>query len=208
MIKNILKSSISFKSGKWPHQYKAFNLKNKSNEALFNKLKEDNFFEFNIRNNGFIVYEHQVIAYYFCGGVHAFKRGFICDSNIYEIHHVNGNTFDNSEDNLIYIPRILHVEITTVQRSLCKYLKTFRKKHKGANLLGRLSHIPMWNKQGRPVQNIKYFVIALIVKTIKQSAITFNKSINKNYFKLWLKKISKSLTVAQPIWHNMITWIK
>lgn len=206
-IKEILKTSKKCLLGKWPHRYTAYNLNIKENQNLKYILILDNFFDFNIKNNGNLVYEHQIVAYYFCGGIDAFKRGYLCDSSIYEVHHINGNTFDNRSSNLQYLPKDLHIEITTVQRSLCKYLKSFRSDNKGANLLGRLNNIPMWNKQGRKVENIKHFILSCLIKTIKESSITFNKIINKNYFSLWCKKISKCLSKLQPIWHPLITWV-
>jgi len=193
--------------GKWPQRYKAFNLNLKQNLPLKSWLLSSGFFSFNIKNNGYLVYYHQIVAFFHCGGVHALKRGFVCDSSEVEIHHLNGNTLDNSSSNLVYIPRLLHTEISTLQRRLCKYIKTFRSSFKGMGVLRKLHSIPFWNKQGRSVQNIKHFVMYVLIRTLKASSSTFKKIINISKFKQWLKKTSNSLDTFFPLYHHPITWL-
>lgn len=202
-----LKQFKSQLMGKWPQRYKAFNLNLKENKDLKTWLSLTGFFEFNIKNNGYIVYYHQIVAFFDCGGIHALKRGLTCDSSIIEIHHLNGNTLDNQPDNLVYIPRLIHTEITTVQRRLCKYLKTFRQQFKGCGFLQKCDSITIWNKQGRLILNIKHFLMYVLIRTIKSSSLTFKKVINLSQFKKWLKKTSNSLDTFFPLYHHPITWL-
>lgn len=193
--------------GKWHCRYKAFNLKQEENQELKSILEQDGFFNFNLRNNGFIVYYHQIIAFYKCGGIHALKRGMICDSNIVEVHHLNGDTLDNRSDNLIYIPRIVHCEITTIQRRLCKYLKTFRR-GKGCNIVAKCKQTSIWNKQGRIITNCLHFIMYVLIRTIKASSITFSKIIIQKRFTQWLKKTYKNLQSFLPLYHLPVTWVE
>jgi hypothetical protein len=193
--------------GKWPQRYKAFNLQLQENKELKTWLTNAGFFDFNIKNNGYLVYYHQIVAYFNCGGIHAFKRGFQCDSSEVEIHHLNGNTLNNDPNNLVYIPRLLHTEISTIQRRLCKYIKTFRGSFKGCGVIQKLKDIPFWNKQGRLITNIKHFVMYVLIRTVKSSSITFKKLINISGFKKWLKKTSNSLDSFFPLYHHPITWL-
>lgn len=205
-----MKELNKFKScllGKWPHRYKAFNLNIKENIELKSWLDQSGFFDFNLNNKGYIVYYHQIVAYFYCGGIHAFKRGMICDSNEIEIHHLNGNTLDNNSNNLVYLHRILHTEITTVQRKLCKYLKTFRNNYKGCGFLSKLNNISLWNKQGRLIINVKHFVMYVLIRTIKSSSIFFNIKLNIKILKLWLKKTSSNIKGFLPLYHVPIKWV-
>ena len=193
--------------GKWPQQYKAYNLDIKENKELKSWLYKLGFFDFNINNNGHLVYYHQIIAFFKCGGIHAFKRGLFCDSNHIEIHHLNGNTLDNRSKNLVYLHKIVHTEITTAQRKIYKYIKAFRNTFKGHGFLDKVKEIPLWNRQGRLITNLHNFVMHVLSLTIKTSASTFNIKLNIKKLSLWLKKTSKNIKSFFPLYHTPINWI-
>ena len=127
-IQQILKEASYCLLGKWPHRYKAFNLNLKANSTLKTFLNSSGFFRFFSSNKAReLVYYHQIICFFFSGGIHALKRGMTAPSDTYECHHINGNTLDNRPSNLIVIPKLLHSQVTYIQRSLCKYIKVFSK---------------------------------------------------------------------------------
>lgn len=197
MINNLNQYKYIY-SGKYPQRYKIFILTNKENLNLKTQLTQDGFFDFYTLNKGYIVSYHQIVAFYFCGGREALKRNITAPSNLYEVHHIDGNTFNNSSTNLVIIPKILHVEITKAQRRINKYLKVFSKQC--GNYL--ISSLPAcFNTQGRLVFNKLKWLLKLFVKTLSMSflyfkplSISFTSSI-----KLWLRKTLKSLKTGAPI---------
>jgi hypothetical protein len=188
--------------GKFPHKYKAYDLNFKNNIELKALLIKAGFFDFYTRNKGNIVYEHQIVAYFGCGGIHAFRRGITCDSNSVEIHHINGRTIDNRPENLIYLPIVLHAFITKAQRALGKQLRTFRRFIE-YNLIEQLAHIPFWNKQGRLVIGKLDFIMHILKLTMVKSMEDNNKKVNTNYFITWAKKVRQDIKDGWNSWsHN------
>lgn len=197
MINNISQYKYIY-SGKYPQRYKIFILNNKENINLKTQLTQDGFFDFYILNNGHVVSYHQIVAFYFCGGKEALKRNMQAPSNLYEVHHIDGNTLNNNSTNLVIIPKILHLEITKAQRRINKYIKVFSKQC--GNYL--ISSLPIcFNTQGRLVFNKLKWLLKLFVRTVSMSflffkplTISFTSSI-----KLWLRKTLKSLKTGAPI---------
>jgi hypothetical protein len=190
-------------TGKYPHKYKAYNLNTLENLELKIRLAIDGFFTFHESNNGFIVYCHQIVAYYNCGGIHALKRGFVCNKNEYEIHHLDLNTFNNNFNNLIYLPKVVHQEITVNQRRLCKYLKLFGNKRFKLNL----NNVVIWNKQGRLVENILEFIAYWLEQTLWKTAQNINIPLNLSMIGTWRRLVRKALKAAIPTYWQNASWL-
>lgn len=190
--------------GKYPLRYKVF-IRNTINEPLFQYLELHGFFDFHTTNHGFIVSFHQIVAFFKCGGLHALKLGLTCSKHFYEIHHINGNTFDNHKSNLIYVPKILHYELSKCQRRLNKYF-TVLSKRICYTLLDSLSSIPIWNKHGKLIFNKSRFCIHILFKTMYQSWLFFKPPhiyFSSKNLKLWLSKTIKNLKTYTPIGMNI-----
>jgi hypothetical protein len=201
---NTLKKYTVCWLGKFPHKYRAYDLNYKNNIELKALLTKAGFFDFYIRNKGNVVYEHQIIAFFHCGGIHALKRGITCKSNNVEIHHINGRTIDNNPENLIYLPVVLHAFITKAQRALGKRLKTFRRFIE-YNLIEQLEYIPFWNKQGRIVIGKLDFVMYILTLTMVKSIKDNNFNVNMNYLKAWANKVRQDIKEGWNSWrHNNI----
>jgi hypothetical protein len=160
-----------FITGKGLHQYLA-----SSDPRLLTYLKQFNMNKFHIKNKSWkLTYLHHIIAYFFCGGQQAFKNGFVCNSDLVEIHHPSGNTLDNNPDNLVYITTELHDIITSRQRSIKRKIKHFRTKRNRKSLIQNTN---IWNKKGEPVKRIYDWAANILIKTICNTSIHFNIPIN------------------------------
>ena len=190
--------------GKWPQRYKAFILSAKENKELKTRLEKDGFFNLFSLNNGYIAYYHQIVAFY-NQGVHILKRGYYCPSNIYEVHHINGNSLDNRKNNLIIIPKDLHKELSKSQRRLCKYVSVFSKSSI-YNLNNKLLSIPCFNSKGNLVYNKIAYFVSILLKTLYNSWLFFkpcNVDFNLNNIKKWILKTKKNLMSFIPIGNDI-----
>ncbi len=192
--------------GKWPQRYEVYDLSLKANEPLLDVLIEQRFFDFHTTNHGRIVSKHQIVAYFKCGGIDALKRGFTCPQGEYEIHHIDGKTSNNQPKNLVYLPTVLHQEITISQRRICKYLRVFGRK-RFDTVIGKLKDLVIWNRQGRAVKNVIQFVCCVLTKTLVNSAKTFGVFYNKSQISKWLNKIRKAIASNIPTFWQDATWI-
>ncbi len=167
--------------GSYPHRYYCYNLNDSVNHNLRNQLFEDGFFSFHTSNGLNLVYLHSIIAYYKCGGIHAFKRGFVINGTEWNCHHFDGNTLNNNSDNLIWLPTPVHNQTTRHQRSVHRYLRLFNKQK-----LFYTDKLVMFNKQGRIVTNPSRFVAQIIVRTV---IATFFEFFKKNTLPVSLKEL-------------------
>ena len=157
--KSILNNCSFYFVGKFPHKYKDINLY--KNVELKQLLTQHGFFEFHTSNKGNLVYYHQVVAFFECGGIHALKRGFTCVKGQHELHHLNSKTHENQASNLVYITEEGHSLITKHQRAFNKYVKRIKKK----SLLSYWTGV-IWNKQGRQVTNFVDWLFYILSVTI------------------------------------------
>lgn len=207
-IFNIMKAAdltqfkVSF-SGRHPHRYRAYNLNIPENQPLKEKLEQDGFCGLHCTNNLNIVYEHQIVAYYNCGGIHAGRRGFKAPRGIISCHHINGNTFDNRPQNLIYLQDDLHNEITKSQRRIRKGLKVWSETE--AETVTDL--VPIWNRQGRPIKNIQQFVLRVLTQTLVNTAITMRLEVKAKRISRWMSKIRKKLSSVFNLPCALPDWI-
>lgn len=204
---NYLQQFKFYWTGKYPQRYKIFDLNLTANQNLKTKLIKDKVFDFYIENKGNVISYHQIIAFYFSGGIQALKRGFVAPSSLYEVHHIDGNTNNNQSNNLVIIPKCLHIEITKGQRRICKYIKLFSKQSANS-LTSLLSKIVVFNTQGRLIHNKNLFSIRLLLKsliktfyTLPNIKITFNVGNIKSW---WLKTIKTFSTSISINWHNSL----
>jgi hypothetical protein len=159
-LKEFLDSKCTcFHIGSYPHRYKAFNLN--KNPELKQMLTEAGFFDFHLSNSGVTAYYHQIISFYFCGGIEALKRGLTCIKGVHELHHLNGITSDNRPSNLVYITEEGHNLVTKHQRAFNKYIRRIKK----ASLINYWTGT-IWNKQGRVVKNFVDWLFNILVKTL------------------------------------------
>jgi hypothetical protein len=184
--KSILDSCSFYYVGAYPHKYKAVNLH--SNKPLKQLLIDNGFFDFHTSNKGSLVYYHQVIAFFNCGGIHALKRGFTCVKGVTEIHHLNGKTWDNSPSNLVYITEEGHNIITTHQRSFNKYIRRVKR----SSLLNYWNGV-IWNTQGRRVTNFVDWLFFILGLTIALMANKLNKDYLVSVYRMMQNKGDTSL---------------
>lgn len=143
--------------GNFPHCYKAYNLNLSNNKGLKDLLNEAGYWNCCGRSKE-IVYYHQIIAF-FCLE-HPVQLGEL------EVHHINGNTLDNSPANLMYLSPEDHKLVTKYQRKLTKLkLKHF---FKLSNKL--ISHRTPFNRRGKPIHNWARFILSIIVLSVVKTA--------------------------------------
>lgn len=189
-------------TGSHPHRYIAYDLSLPENQSLKSILVSHGFHLLHSTNNLHIVYKHQIIAFYNCGGIHAAKRGFSAPKGLISIHHINGNTFDNRPQNLVYLQDDLHNQITQSQRHVFKGLQVWKKS--SSRKVSQLP--PIWNKQGRLVKDVLNFILKYLTLTLVKTSQSFNLSISFKSIKSWLHKLKKqllssfSLPSLLPIW--------
>lgn len=171
-LKDMLDAYPSQRIGKFPNSYKAFT-KTGNTQSLFDMLTEDGFFSLHTSNQKKeIVYYHQIIAFYFSGGKEILQNGGSIHMDHHEIHHLNGNTFDNSPDNLQYLPIEVHNLITSFQRTIERSIRN-RKKAKKLISMIKQGKLIIWNRKGQQVKRIKEWIVNLISKTIVLTAKFF-----------------------------------
>ena len=185
---NTLKLS-QFKStylGKFPHKYKTYT-NCKENQLLFDTLESQGYFNFYINNNKHIVSHHCIIAWWFVSGHVAYKNGFTAPAKEINVHHIDGNTFNNSASNLVYVTTDSHSLISRHQRASNKFLKVFKK--------GILHHTnkSIWNRKGNLIYNYSKWLANLILKTVVLTARHNQLDINLKQISRWFRKITNCL---------------
>lgn len=175
--------------GKFPHKYKVY-LNNKENQLLFDTLEEQGFFNFYCNNNKQIVSHHCIIAFWFAGGYQAYLNNFTAPAKEINVHHLDGNTLNNSASNLAYVTVDAHSHITRHQRAANKYLKVHKK--------GRLEFTNqiIWNRKGQLIHNFKKWLANLLLKTIVLTAKDRKLDINIKAISKWFKKIRTAMNIA------------
>ena len=122
-IKDLLDACSSFVSGSFPHSYKCFDLARVCNVVIKELLEEAGYWYFAPYRSKKLVYYHQIIAFLF---VSKKKKKVIQEL---QIHHLDGNTFNNHPSNLIYLTSDDHVLVTKFQRKACSFkIKQFKMK--------------------------------------------------------------------------------
>lgn len=173
--------------GKYPHRYKI--LYRESNEELFDWLEGEDFFKFHASNKSKrIVYYHQVVAFFFCGGKEALRNGFTCIKDVQEIHHIDGDTMNNCISNLVYLTSEIHAVITKHQRALHKYLRLFKK--------GNLDQSIIWNRKGRRVTRVLDWLGQILIKTMVRTARSRGISLSLKLMGTWIGRIVKRLSMG------------
>jgi len=194
----VLNKAQSMYLGKYPHKYVAYDLSLPQNKELKELLVSNNFFDFFCSNHQKIVYKHQVVAFFCCGGKEAHSNGFKSLSSLsysriqtysfpddsvvasYEVHHIDGNTFNNHPSNLLFLPTQVHQIVTRGQRRIYKYLKVFGKKLP----TDFLDSIRPFNRKGKPVNRIYHWITSILSISILRTARFLNISISiKGLFK-------------------------
>lgn len=167
-----------FLSGKYPHRYVCFDLRRKVNEELKNLLEESGYWEFAPRRSQRFVYMHQVMNF-FDKGIHLPKG----EGNNLENHHLDGNTLNNSPDNLIYLTKVDHELCSKYQRKLSRIkVKQFIKLQRGNDLGLRT----MFNRRGKRIKNWVRFIIGIVCLTVYKSS-------------QWLTKVQENVKSLPPI---------
>jgi hypothetical protein len=188
-LKELLRASKYSFAGKWPHRYKVYELGSKENKRLKEQIGKDGFFDYHVTNKGYLVGEHQIVAYYFSGGIHHMRRGGVAKKGELEVHHLNGKTVDNKPANLRYVSVRMHEVITKHQRCINKFLKVFTKS--GLNYYAG-DQIEVPTRKGRVVKDKVSYLAGLIFLTmVKTSEVSFLGSIGM--LKEWYKKVLKRL---------------
>lgn len=161
-LHHLLESRCTYKlNGSFPHQYKTF-YRNKENEALFDLLDQEGFFDFHITNDGSMVNYHQVVAFFFCGGRKRLNNGGVCRKGHHEVHHLDGNTENNSASNLVYVPVQVHLLLTNCQRGVSKLFKRLKRRMEK----GDLQNLEIWNKEGKTVKRLFQWLRVVLTKTV------------------------------------------
>lgn len=180
--------------GQFPHRYKVIKLDSLANRPLLERLRADGFFDLHVTNNGYIVGEHQVIAFYHCGGVHAVKRGYTLAKGEWSVHHINSDTLNNSPKNLRYLPDWAHAQITKQQRRVHIYLK--QNFSTDIQLVGEGD---LFDRNGRPVRDPYKWIGKIMLVTMVE---TYKHCMRKGIAKQQLA--GTKLAPAKQIW----SWIK
>lgn len=126
--------------------------------VLFKRLHRWGFFDFYITNSGWIVSEHQIVAFFLCGGYKAMLNGFTCSQGEIEIHHINANTQDNRPDNLVYLSTTDHKVVSHLSHT--SFLSTVRK----------VLSTP-FNKQGKSVADHFHYLSIILSKTLRLESV-------------------------------------
>lgn len=152
-LKDLLDASASFVVGSFPHSYLCFDLTRSCNIAIKELLEESGYWEFAPYRSKSLVYYHQIIAFFFVSK----KKKY--NGQELEVHHLNGNSRDNSPSNLVYLTKDDHVLVTKFQRRM----STVKIKQFG-RYKGNKTSI---NSRGLKVVNWIKFILGVIAKTIK-----------------------------------------
>jgi hypothetical protein len=176
-------------AGKWPHRYKVYNLDQECNKELKGRLESDGFFTYHVTNRGHLVGEHQIVAYYFSGGIHHMKKGGLARKGELEVHHLNGRTGDNRPENLRYVSVRMHEVITKHQRCINKYLKVFSKS--GLEYYAE-DGVEVPTKKGRVVRDkISYLAGLIFLTMMRTSEVSITGALG--CVKEWYKKVLRRL---------------
>lgn len=129
-----------------------FYLKNK-HEVLFNRLQRVGFFDFYTTNNGWIVSEHQIVAFFCCGGYKAMKNGFVAKKGEIEIHHINSVTTDNRPENLVYLSTSDHQAVSMLSHTA---------------FLSDIKEVlcTPFNRQGKSITDHYHYIYSVVVETV------------------------------------------
>lgn len=186
-IKELLDNSSYFVVGRFPHSYKCFDVTRPCNSAIKSLLEETGYWHFSNRSRK-LVYYHQIIAFLFVG-----KNKMRFSGADVEVHHVDGNTHNNTPSNLVYLSPDDHVLVTKFQRRACTFnIKVF-KKYKGARTV--------FNTKGNKIANWLKFILNIIarsiVATFKFSGLQYVNSITTVFKSVmsWAFKVCTKLDV-------------
>jgi hypothetical protein len=163
-LKEYLNSFSSYYLGKYPHRYLVFDLNNKNNLGLKDFLSNEGYWLFNPNKSKHLVYFHQIAAFFSKGKYLPHEYG-----DFVEVHHINGNTHDNSWNNLIYLTPSEHHIVTKFQRKLSKIKLKFFFKLNHSNILKSI-----YNKQNKLIKNWSKFIISIICSSVVKSNQWFN----------------------------------
>jgi len=163
------------------------------NKPLFDQLWNDGFFEFNLSNNGHIAYLHQIVAFYYCGGVKALANNIRICKDAYEVHHINGNTTDNRACNLAYVDTHSHTALTAEQKRFAKPVP--RTDRAVQNDLGLL----VWNRRGDIVYNRAKWFAHLLTRTVLETCKYYGVEPPIKHIVRWYRKVRKKLGIAAKI---------
>lgn len=135
-------------------RYKLFK---SQNQLVFKLLQKLGFFTFYPRNRGFVINRSQVIAF-LNFGYKALLNGFTTEDAQVEVHHLNGNVWDDRPENLEYLSKADHCIVSNCTNT---------------PLVGRPLTSPVgtpFNKQGKLIKDSKHHLANIIQATLKATS--------------------------------------
>lgn len=191
--------SFSFSThGNWPHTYKTF-FRTSNNEELFTFLESYGFMALHITKEfKFTASWHQIIAFFFCGGIQHYKNGVQFKKGEQEIHHIDGNTSNNHPRNLRYLPVAIHQLATTCQRTLNPKMRHFN--------VGNLDSLKLYNRKGQEIINKKQALVDLLGETMLRTALDRGKKYSVKSFGKTILKVLKDFGVKAHDLLNAKSW--
>lgn len=183
-VYRLLDGMKAYYSGQAPHRYLRVDLV--ENLDLARYLKNHNFFDFLVTNGGRFVYVHQIIAYFYCGGIEACQiHGLTAPKGTYECHHLDGNTLNNHHMNLVWLSSQDHHIVTKHQRGIFKRIRLFKYKHELKT---------KFNRRGRLIKNWEDWFPNILGITLLKTNQWFHKC--SGYLKgicNWISKVTARL---------------
>lgn len=163
-LKNLLDASPFFYATNKKnnnHKYKAFDVTRSANYWIKELLLEYGYWKFAPSRSDKIVYYHQVVAFFFVSK----NKKLDGNGSLLFIHHISGNTLDNSPNNLVYLTKEDHEIVTRFQRKACTFkLSSFFKLKEKAQ--GARTFI---NRKGELVKNWARFILGVIALTLAET---------------------------------------
>lgn len=168
----------------------------RENQEIFYMLTALGAFKFYKTNKGRIIGVSQVVAFLCCGGYKAYKNGFEAPKHEIEVHHINGDITDNSEENLVYVGKQDHLILSSATNTPFKGDVTLKKP-------------TPFNKQGQQVKNPKHYLANLLQETLKAVATKRSGFGLKLSIPLLVRNLPKNLhtTIVRsyyPEWFNKL----
>jgi hypothetical protein len=143
------------------HKYKCFDLTRSVNAPIKDLLLEFGYWKFAPNRSHNLVYFHQIVAFFFVSP----KKELNGKGDVLVIHHISGNTLDNSPNNLVYLTVEDHELVTKFQRKASTFkLNSFFKL--GKSLKGARTYI---NRKGELVKNWARFILGVIALTVAKT---------------------------------------